>query len=88
MAALAASCPQLSSLNLWGCDKITDAAVAALAASCPQLNLDHLRGKEGGTHGIGNAPGSSAVSYSYRIRSLENEAFALLPPSQRPLLTG
>eukprot|EP00966_Prymnesium_polylepis_P154457 3566262-Prymnesium_polylepis.1 len=32
VAALAASCPQLSSLDLCECDKITDAAAAALAA--------------------------------------------------------
>ena len=44
VVALAASCPQLSSLNLSDCHKITDAAVAALAASCPQLSSLNLCG--------------------------------------------
>ena len=38
----AAACPQLSSLDLYGCDKITDAAVATLAASCPHLSSLNL----------------------------------------------
>eukprot|EP00966_Prymnesium_polylepis_P209413 4851062-Prymnesium_polylepis.1 len=44
VAALAASCPQLSSLDLCECDRITDAAVTALAASCPQLSSLDLAG--------------------------------------------
>ena len=41
MAALA-RCPQLSSLNLTSCSKVTDAGVADLAERCPQLSSLNL----------------------------------------------
>ena len=39
VTALAAGCPQLTSVNLAYCNQITDASVAALAAGCPGVNV-------------------------------------------------
>ena len=37
MVALASGCKQLTTLDLAGCNKITDAAVVAVASGCKQL---------------------------------------------------
>ena len=42
VTALAAGCPQLTSVNLTACQQITNASVAALAAGCPQLTSVNL----------------------------------------------
>ena len=44
MQAVATGCPQLTSLHLDGCDRITDVAVQAVATGCPQLTSLHLHG--------------------------------------------
>lgn len=41
VAAIAAGCPRITSLNLYGCERITDAAVAAVAAN--YLRRQHHR---------------------------------------------
>ena len=42
MIALSQGCPQLSSLDLSGCNQITDACVIALSQGCPQLSSLNL----------------------------------------------
>ena len=42
VAAVVAKCTQLSSLNLWCCEKISDAAVVAVASECKQLKSLNL----------------------------------------------
>ena len=44
MGAVVSKCSQLSSLNLEGCGKITDAAVLAVASGCKQLTALDLSG--------------------------------------------
>ena len=40
--ALAKGCPNLTTINLYGCRNITDAAVVALAEHCPNLTKSFL----------------------------------------------
>jgi hypothetical protein len=42
VVAVVSGCKQLTTLNLRGCDKITDAAVVAVASGCKQLTTLHL----------------------------------------------
>eukprot|EP01046_Picozoa_sp_COSAG06_P113141 COSAG06_NODE_59857_length_273_cov_0.241379_1_plen_42_part_10 len=37
VSAGGAGCAQLTSLNLWSCEKVTDAGVSAVGAGCAQL---------------------------------------------------
>jgi F-box/leucine-rich repeat protein 2/20 len=37
VSAVGAGCPQLTSLDLHDCKKVTDAGVSAVGAGCPQL---------------------------------------------------
>jgi len=38
LASLASGCPQLHTLNLEDCQRVTDAGLVSLAAGCPNLN--------------------------------------------------
>ena len=44
LMTIANGCPQLQSLNIRGCDNITDAGIIALATGCPQLQSLDIRG--------------------------------------------
>ena len=44
LRAYAEGCPQLSSVDLSGCNQITDACVIALSQGCPKLSSLELRG--------------------------------------------
>ena len=44
VAAVVSKCSQLSSLNLYGCRRITDDAAKAVASGCPQLTFLNLAG--------------------------------------------
>ena len=45
---LAAGCPNLNHLDLWGCAEATDAGIERLAAGCPNLSYLELWGMRGG----------------------------------------
>ena len=46
VAAIAAGCPRITSLNLYGCERLTYAAVAAIAVGCPRITSLNLYGCE------------------------------------------
>ena len=46
ISALSAGCGQLQSIDLGGCDKVTDAGTSALGAGCGQLRALILQAVE------------------------------------------